>query len=95
MSLFNKDQFDLINEQALDDFLKRHESPMITGIDTAKSGGDYSVTKHIGWLVLRRIEKEDGTAFIAPSLLDTKHDADVFASCFDSVVAIMPIEWEE
>ena len=51
--------------------------------------------KHAGWLVLRRIEKEDGTTFIAPSLLDTKHDADVFASCFDNVVAIMPIEWEE
>ena len=51
--------------------------------------------KHTGWLVLQRIEKEDGTTFIAPSLLDTKHDADVFASCFYNVVAIMPIEWEE
>ena len=51
--------------------------------------------RHTGWIVLQRIEKQDGTTFIAPSLLDTKHDADVFASCFDNVVAIMPIEWEE
>ena len=48
-----------------------------------------------GFLVLQRIEKQDGTTFIAPSLFGTKHDADMFASNFDNIVAIMPIEWEE
>ena len=48
-----------------------------------------------GFLVLQRIEKQDGTTFIATSLFGTKHDAYMFASNFDNVVAIMPIEWEE
>ena len=66
-----------------------------TGTDTAKTGGDYSVTKHTGWLVLQRIKKQGGGEFMASSFFDSKEEADMFASNFDNVVAIMPIEWEE
>ena len=54
-----------------------------------------TVITYTGWLVLQRMTRMDCTTFIAPSLFGTKHDADMFASNFDNVVAIMPIEWEE
>ena len=54
-----------------------------------------AVTKHTGWLVLHRLQHHDGKPFIAPTFCETKHEADLFASNFDNVVAIMPIEWEE
>ena len=54
-----------------------------------------AVTTNTGWLVLQRIKKEDGTTFIASSFFEGKGEADMFASNFDNVVAIMPIEWEE
>ena len=66
-----------------------------TGVDTAKAVSDYSVIKHTGWLVLRRLQHHDGRSFIAPTFCDTKPDAEIFASAFDNIVAIMPIEWEE
>ena len=69
--------------------------PKHTGVDTAKAGGDYSVTKHTGWLVLQRLQHHDGKSFIAPTFCETKPKADLYASAFDNVVAIMPIEWEE
>lgn len=66
-----------------------------TGIDTAKAGSDYSVTKHTGWLVLQRLRHTLGKSFTASSLFETKTEAEMYASAFDNVVAIMPIEWEE
>ena len=54
-----------------------------------------TVTTYTGWLVLLRLQHHDGKPFIAPTFCDTKPEADVFASAFDNVVAIMPIEWEE
>jgi len=66
-----------------------------TGTDTAKAGGDYSVTKHTGWLVLQRLQHLNGRSFIAPTFCDTKTEAEMYASAFDNIVAIMPIEWEE
>ena len=66
-----------------------------TGIDTAKAGGDYSVTKHTGLLVLQRLHHHDGKSFIAPTFCDTKPEAELYASNFHNIVAIMPIEWEE
>ena len=54
-----------------------------------------ALTTYTGWLVLQRIKKQDGGAFIASSFFDSKEEADMFASNFDNVVAIMPIEWEE
>ena len=66
-----------------------------TGIDTAKAGGDYSVTKHNGWLVLQRLQHLNGKSFIAPTFCETKPEAEMFASNFYNIVAIMPIEWEE
>ena len=95
MTLFNKDQFDRMNEQALDEFLKRHKSPITIGMDIANSGEDYSVTKHTGWIVLQRLQLHDGKPFIAPTFCETKPEADLYASNFHNIVAIMPIEWEE
>ena len=66
-----------------------------TGIDTAKAGGEYSVTKHTGFVVLRRLQHHDGKPFIAPTFCETKPEADLYASSFHNIVAIMPIEWEE
>ena len=66
-----------------------------TGADAAKAGSDYSVTKHTGWLVLQRLQHHDGKSFIASTFCDTKTEADMYASNFHNVVAIMPIEWEE
>ena len=66
-----------------------------TGIDTAKAVGDYSATKHTGWLVLQGMQRHDGSRFIAPTFCETKPEAELYASNFDNVVAIMPIEWEE
>ena len=54
-----------------------------------------TVTTNTGWLVLQRIKKEDWTTFIASAFFESKEEADMFASNFDNVVAIMPIEWEE
>ena len=54
-----------------------------------------TVTTSTGWIVLQRIQRQEGGEFIAPTFWDTKPEADVFASSFDNVVAIMPIEWEE
>ena len=54
-----------------------------------------TVTKHAGWLVLQRLQHHDGRQFIAPTFCETRESADLFASNFDNVVAIMPIEWEE
>ena len=66
-----------------------------TGIDTAKAGGYYTMTQHTGWIVLHRMTRMDCTTFIAPAIFGTKQDADSYASAFDNIVAIMPIEWEE
>ena len=54
-----------------------------------------TVATYTGWIVLQRIKKEDGTTFIASSFFESKTEADMYASAFDNVVAIMPIEWEE
>ena len=54
-----------------------------------------TVAIYTGWVVLQRMQHHDGRQFIAPTFCDTKQDADLFASNFDNVVAIMPIEWEE
>ena len=51
--------------------------------------------KHTGWLVLQRMQNHDGRQFIAPTFCETKPEAEMFASNFNNVVAIMPIEWEE
>ena len=51
--------------------------------------------KHTGFIVLQRLQHHDGRQFIAPTFCETKPEADMFASNFDNVVAIMPIEWEE
>ena len=66
-----------------------------TGIDKANPGGDYSVTKHTGWIVLQRLRHHDGKPFIAPTFCETKPEAELYASNFHNIVAIMPIEWEE
>ena len=54
-----------------------------------------AVTTCTGWLVLLRLQHSNGKSFIAPTFCDTKTEADMFASNFDNVVSIMPIEWEE
>ena len=54
-----------------------------------------TVTTYTGWVVLQRIKKEDGATFIASSFFESKKEAGMFASCFDNVVAIEPVEWEE
>ena len=68
---------------------------METGIDTAKTGGDCSATKHAGWIVLQRLQHLNGKSFIAPTFCDTKTEAELYASNFHNVVSIMPIEWDE
>ena len=52
-------------------------------------------TVNTGWLVLQRMQHDDGHQFMAPTFWDTKEQAELFASAMDNVVAIMPIEWEE
>ena len=54
-----------------------------------------AVTTYTGWLVLQRLQHHDGKPFIAPTFCDTKQEAELYASNFDNIVAIMPIEWEE
>ena len=54
-----------------------------------------TATTNTGWIVLQRMPRKDGGEFIAPSFWETRESADLFASTFDNVVAIMPIEWEE
>ena len=54
-----------------------------------------TVAIYTGWLVLQRIPRQEGGEFIAPTFCDTKQGAELFASCLNNVVAIMPIEWEE
>lgn len=66
-----------------------------TVVDTAKPGGDYTATKHTGWLVMQRLRHTLGKSFTASSLFETKAEAEMYASAFDNIVAIMPIEWEE
>ena len=67
-------------------------------ISTARrrpSGLDTQKRPPTGWLVLLRLRHHDGRQFIAPTFCETKPEADMFASNFDNVVAITPIEWEE
>ena len=52
-------------------------------------------TANTGHIVLQRLYKADGTPFIAPTFHETKEDADMFASMFDNVVAVLPVEWSE
>ena len=54
-----------------------------------------TVVTYTGWLVLQRLQHHDGKPFIAPTFCETKPEAEMFASNFDNIVAIMPIEWEE
>ena len=54
-----------------------------------------TVTTNTGWLVLQRMQRQEGGEFIAPTFWETRESAELFASTFDNVVAIMPIEWEE
>lgn len=54
-----------------------------------------TVAIYTGWLVLQRLRHHDGKSFIAPTFCETKPEAELFASNFDNIVAIMPIEWEE
>ena len=56
---------------------------------------DATLTTNTGWLVLQRLRHHDGKLFIAPTFCDTKTEADMYASNFHNIVAIMPIEWEE
>jgi len=56
---------------------------------------DATLTTNTGWLVLQRMQHHDGKPFIAPTFCETKPEADSYASAFDNIVAIMPIEWEE
>ena len=54
-----------------------------------------TVSTYTGWLVLQRLQHHDGKPFIAPTFCETKPEAELYASNFHNVVAIMPIEWEE
>lgn len=54
-----------------------------------------AVTTYTGWVVLQRIKKQGGGEFIASSFFESKEEADMFASNFDNVVAIEPVEWDE
>ena len=54
-----------------------------------------TVTTYTGWLVLHRMTRMDCTTFIAPAIFGTKQEAELYASNFHNIVAIMPIEWEE
>lgn len=51
--------------------------------------------KRTGWIVLQSMQRHDGSRFIAPTFCDTKPEAEMYASNFDNIVAIVPIEWEE
>ena len=92
-----------MSHSSINDKLRQLASDIQAGVDnygmTAllmdKPVGSHSVTKHTGWIVLQRIPRKDGGEFIAPSFWETNESADLFASAFDNVVAIMPIEWEE
>ena len=59
------------------------------------NSNDSKSTIHKGWIVLQRMMRIECTTFIAPSIFGTKQEADLYASNFDNVVAIIPIEWEE
>ena len=48
-----------------------------------------------GWVVLQRIQKTSGGNFIATAFFESHDEAKLFASIFDNVVAIEPVEWEE
>ena len=54
-----------------------------------------TVTTRTGLVVLQRLQHHDGRQFIAPTFCETKQEADLYASNFDNVVAIEPVEWEE
>ena len=54
-----------------------------------------TVTTCTGWVVLQRLQRQEGGEFMASSFFESKEEADMFASNFGNVVAIMPIEWEE
>ena len=54
-----------------------------------------TVAIYTGWLVLQRMQRQEGGEFIAPTFWETRESAELFASAMDNVVAIMPIEWEE
>ena len=54
-----------------------------------------TVATYTGWIVLQRMQRQEGGEFIAPTFWETRESAELFASNFDNVVAIMPIEWEE
>ena len=92
-----KEEAELLRDERIAAFNERcvFVKPKHTGVDTAKAGGDYSVTTHTGWLVLQRLQHHDGKPFIAPTFCETKPEAELFASNFHNVIAIMPIEWEE
>ena len=66
-------------------------------LDNLAAGNDVIVKRiaHTGWLVLQSMQRHDGSRFIAPTFCETKPEAELYASAFDNVVAIMPIEWEE
>ena len=54
-----------------------------------------TVAIYTGWVVLQRIKKQGDGEFVASAFFDSKEEADMFASNFDNVVAIEPVEWEE
>ena len=54
-----------------------------------------TVAIYTGWIVLQCLQHRDGRQFIAPTFCETKPEAEMFASNFDNIVAIMPIEWVE
>ena len=54
-----------------------------------------SVTTYTGWLVLQRLQHLNGKSFISSTFCETKPEAELYASNFHNVVAIVPIEWEE
>ena len=54
-----------------------------------------TVAIYTGWVVLQRMQRQEGGEFMASSFFESKEEADMFASNFGNVVAIMPIEWEE
>ena len=54
-----------------------------------------TVAIYTGWVVLQRMPRQEGGEFMASSFFESKEEADMFASNFGNVVAIMPIEWEE
>ena len=54
-----------------------------------------TVAIYTGLVVLQRIKKQGGGEFVASAFFESKEEADMFASNFDNVVAIEPVEWEE